>query len=425
MDRCTLCRILLLASVVLVSSPLTRAADWPQFRGPDAAARSSETGLPATWDATTNIVWKTALPGFGASTPVTFGDKIFVTCYTGYGLDRQATGEMDQLQRHLLCLNRADGSLVWNASQASTNPQKPYQGFIALHGYASGSPIVDESGIYVFYGTTGAAAYDHDGKQLWLTNCGDGTHGFGTANSPVLFGDLVIINASVECGDLIALDKKSGDEVWRLSGMAMSWNTPTLVKTAAGKWELAVNTKGTVIGVDPETGEKLWTCDGINDYICPSILAEGDTLYAIGGRKNTAFAIRSGGRGDVTETHKLWEIGEGSNVSSPVYLEGYLYWTNESRGSAYCVNAKTGDVVYEERLSPSPGRIYASPVAVDGKLYYISRDKGTYVLSAKPEFEQLAHNVIDSDDSIFNGSPVVSEGQLLIRSNKFLYCIGD
>jgi outer membrane protein assembly factor BamB len=206
--------------------------------------------------------------------------------------------------------------------------------------------------------------------------------------------------------------------------MDMSWNTPALVKTAEGNWELAVNTKATVIGVDPQTGEKLWTCDGINDYICPSILAEGDMLYAIGGRKNTALAIRSGGRGDVTQTHKLWEIGKGSNVSSPVYVDGHLYWSNESRGAAYCVDAKTGDIVYEERLDPNPGRIYASPVAVDGKLYYVSRDKGTYVVPAKPEFVQLAHNVIEGDDSIFNGSPAISNGQLLLRSDKFLYCIG-
>ena len=413
-----------LFSLFCVSPLVARAGDWPQFRGPDAAARSGDTGLPATWDADTNIVWKVALPGPGASSPVTFGDKIFVTCYSGYGLNEREPGDMALLSRHLLCLNRADGSVVWNATQPSTNPQKPYRGFIALHGYVSGTPAVDETGIYVFYGTTGAAAYDHDGTLRWLTNCGTGTHDFGTANSPVLFGDLVIVNASVECGDLIALEKKTGKEVWRLAGMDMSWNTPALVKTAEGNWELAVNNKGAVIGVDPQTGEKLWTCDGINDYICPSVLAEGDMLYVIGGRKNTAIAVRSGGRGDVTGTHKVWEIGKGSNVSSPVYLDGYLYWSNESRGAAYCVDAKTGEVIYEERLDPNPGRIYASPVAVDGKLYYVSRDKGAYVLPAKPEFVQLAHNVIEGDDSIFNGSPVISNGQILLRSDKFLYCIG-
>lgn len=399
-------------------------SDWPQFRGPDAAGRSDDTGLPAAWSADSNIVWKTELPGFGASSPVTFGDRIYLTCYSGYGLDEREPGEMTDLQRHLLCLNREDGTIIWDAKQPSTHPQQPYRGFIALHGYASGTPAVDETGIYVFYGTTGAAAYGHDGQQRWLTHCGDGTHVFGTANSPVLYGDLVIINASVECGDLIALEKKTGKEVWRLGGMDQAWNTPTLVKTAAGAWELAVNTKGAVIGIDPATGEQLWTCTAIDDYICPSILAVDDVLYAIGGRRNTALAIRSGGRGDVTRTHKLWEINKGSNVSSPVYVDGHLYWANESRGSAYCVDAKTGEVLYEQRLSPNPNRIYASAVAADGKLYYVSRDRGTYVLPAEPNFRQLAHNVIDDDDSIFNGSPVISQGQILLRSDRYLYCIG-
>jgi outer membrane protein assembly factor BamB len=423
-----LTRFFRLFAVVLLCFPgslqVAFSADWPQFRGPDAAGRSRDTGLPTVWDTDTNIVWRTALPGPGASSPVTLGDRIYITCYSGYGLNEQTPGDMAQLQRHLLCLNRADGSVVWDAKQPSTHPQQPYRGFIALHGYASGTPAADDTGIYVFYGTTGAAAYGHDGQQRWLTHCGAGTHGFGTANSPVLYGDLVIINASVECGDLIALEKKTGKEVWRLAGIDQSWNTPALVKTPAGAWELALNTKGAVIGVDPETGKKLWTCAAIDDYICPSVLAEGDMLYVIGGRRNTALAIRSGGRGDVTRTHKLWEINKGSNVSSPIYLDGHLYWSNESRGAAYCVNAKTGEVIYEERLDPNPGRIYASPVAADGKLYYVSRERGTYVLPAKPEFRQLAHSVITGDDSIFNGSPVISRGQILLRSDRFLYCIG-
>lgn len=416
---------LLAILLFLILAPAGSAADWPQFRGPHAQARSTDTGLPTKWDADTNIVWKAAMPGPGASTPVTFGDKIYVTCYTGYGLNDRDAGDMDGLQRNLLCLNRADGTLVWDAPQSATHRQQPYQGFILLHGYASGTPAVDESGIYVYYGATGAAAYGHDGKQLWLTNCGTKTHSFGTANSPVLFENLVIVNASVECGDLIALDKKTGEEVWRLPGMVQSWNTPALVETADGKWEMAVSIQGRVIGLDPRTGQQLWSCEAIDDYICPSVLVERDILFAVGGRKNTMLAIRSGGQGDVTQTHKLWQISKGANVPSPVYFEGHLYWANDSRGTANCVDAETGELVYEERMAPTAGRIYASPVVADGKIYYVSREKGAYVLAAKPEFEQLAHNVIADDDSTFNASPVVSNGQLLLRSDKFLYCIDE
>jgi outer membrane protein assembly factor BamB len=255
-------------------------------------------------------------------------------------------------------------------------------------------------------------------------DCGSKHHVFGTSNSPVLYEKLVIINASVECGDLIALDKETGSEIWRVSGMVESWNTPTLVKTAEGKTELVVHIKGKILAFDPQTGKELWNCQGISDYICPSILAEGDMVYAIGGRQNMAIAVRSGGSGDVTDSHVVWKIRKGSNVVSPVFHDGYLYWAKEEKGIAYCVKADDGKVMYEKRMGVE-GKLYASPIAVDGKIYYVSREGGTFVLPAKPEFEKLAHNVIDSDDSIFNGSPIVSDGDLLLRSDKFLYCIGN
>jgi outer membrane protein assembly factor BamB len=202
----------------------------------------------------------------------------------------------------------------------------------------------------------------------------------------------------------------------------MSWSTPALVQTAAGDTEVVISMKGQILGFDPDTGEKLWSCEGIPDYICPTPYVQGDVLFAQGGRKNKTIAVRAGGRGDVTETHKLWEINEGANVPSPVYHDGHLYWAND-RGVAYCVAADTGEVVYEERLAS--GKFYASPVVVDGKLYYVTREKGAYVLPAEPRFEVLAENEIETDDSVFNGSPVVSEGQLLLRSDTYLYCIGQ
>ena len=416
-------RITAVATGLLLVTSLTalcQAENWAQFRGPGGRAQSSATGLPTTWDAQSNIVWKTELPGPGASSPTTYGDRIYVTCCTG--VESADSSDASAMQRHLICFNRADGQVVWNAAQPSTNPQQAYGGFRQLHGYASGTPTIDDDGIYVFYGTTGAAAYSHDGDQLWLTNCGTGTHGFGTGSSPTLYENLVIVNACVESGSLIALDKKTGQEVWRQSGIDMSWCTPSLVKTSDGNWEVVVSMKGQILGFDPATGEKLWWCAGIPDYICPSVLVQDDVLFATGGRKNKVIAIRAGGRGDITGTNKLWELGNGANVPSPVYHAGHLYWAND-RGIAYCADAKTGELLYEERLSSD--KFYASPVAVDGKLYYVTREKGAFVVPAEPRFEILAENVIETDDSVFNGSPVISNGQILLRSDKFLYCIGQ
>lgn len=399
-------------------------ADWTQFRGPGGRAQSSETGLPTTWSADENIVWKTALPGPGASSPVTFGGRVYLTCYSGYGLTESSPGEMQNLVRHLICVDPKTGKIVWDKALKATGPDYAYQGFMLLHGYASSTPAVDENGVYVFFGTAGAAAFSHQGEQLWVTPCGNGKHEWGSGTSPVLYKNLVIINASVESQSLIALDTKTGKEAWRQPGMNSSWNSPVVVKNSAGEWELAVQVQGQVLGYNPLTGEKLWNCKGIDDYICPTLLEQDGVLYAVGGRQSKVVAIKLGGRGDVSQTHRLWELKKGSNVSSPVFHEGYLYWAHDTRNSVYCANAKTGKLVYEERLDPNAGKIYASPLLADGKLYYVSRDKGAFVVQAQPEFKLLAHNTLATDSSTFNASPIVLDGKLLLRSDKYLYCLG-
>jgi outer membrane protein assembly factor BamB len=191
-----------------------------------------------------------------------------------------------------------------------------------------------------------------------------------------------------------------------------------------GKHKLVVNTDGKVLAFDPASGEKLWECDSARDYICPSVIAHDGVVYAVGGRSGGILAAKAGGRGNVTDSHVLWKAKPASNVSSPVYHDGHIYLVNTNSGVAYCLNAKTGEVAYEQRLTPTPGVIYASALNVDGRVYYVSREKGAYVLPAEPKFEILAHNVIDDDRGIVNGSLVVSRGQFLMRSDKNLYCIG-
>jgi outer membrane protein assembly factor BamB len=204
--------------------------------------------------------------------------------------------------------------------------------------------------------------------------------------------------------------------------MSASWNTPLLLD-AAGRPELVVNVHSRLLAFDPQTGKQLWTCAAFEDYVCPSVIAHDGVVYLIGARANSAMAVKAGGSGDVTRTHVLWELNRGSNVSSPVYHDGHLYWASESRGIFYCVNAREGKAVYEERLTPGPDRIYASPVVADGKIYLVSRTRGTYVIDAKPEFKILAHNTL-GDTSVFNASPAVVDGRLLLRSDRALYCIG-
>ena len=378
--------------------------------------------LPVTWNANQNIAWKTKLPGPGASSPVVFGDLIFVTSHTGYFVPGESGGSLDDLQRHLIALKRTDGKIVWDRSLKAKLPEEER---IREHGFAASTPAVDSERVYAFYGKSGVFAFDHSGKQLWQADIGDRTHEWGSAASPVLYKDLVFINASVESDSLVALDRATGKEKWRAKGIKSSWNTPVLVKSASGRTELIVAIQGKVLAFDPDRGTPLWSCDtDITWYMVPSVIAANGVVYCLGGRSGIAsLAVKAGGSGDVTDTHRLWTSKNGSNVSSPVYHDGHLYWAHDSRGEAYCAKADSGEIVYQTRLNRA-GQFYASSLLADGKLYYLTREGKTIVLAAKPEYEELATNDL-RDGGVFNGSPVPDKNRLLIRSDKFLYCIGE
>jgi outer membrane protein assembly factor BamB len=403
-------------------TPSATDDDWPRFRGPGGMGISDARGLPVEWDPSENLVWKTALPGPGASSPVTFGDRVYLTCYTGYFIPDEPGGSLEQLKRHLIALRLDDGQIVWDKAVAAKLPEEER---IRDHGFAANSVAVDAERVYAFFGKTGVLAFDHDGNQLWQTDVGSKTNGWGTAASPVLYKDLVFINASVESESLVALDRKTGKEQWRAGGIREAWNTPLVVMAASGRQELVVASQGSVLAFDPDSGESLWSCKtDIGWYMVPSVVAADGVVYCLGGRSGTAaLAVRAGGSGDVTETHRLWTSLKGSNVSSPVYLDGHLYWAHESREIAYCAKAATGEIVYEQRLDRA-GQFYASALLADGRLYYVTRNGKTFVLAAKPQFEQLAVNDL-SDRSLFNGSPAVAGSRLLLRSDKYLYCVGE
>lgn len=402
------------------SALLAGGANWPQFRGPGGAGVSEEQGLPVEWSSRQNIAWKTPLPGPGTSSPIVWGECVYVTCYSGYGVEAGQPGEMNNLVRHLLAIDRRSGEIVWDRKVPAVLPEQPFTGFQALHGYASSTPATDGERIYVFFGRTGVLAFDTEGNELWRTEVGTRLHDWGSGTSPVLYGELVIVNASVESGSLVGLHQDDGRVVWRASGMNAAWNTPLLVDTGAAA-ELVVSVQGQLLGFDPASGQQLWQAEGIRDYVCPSVVAFDGSIFAIGGRNKPGLAIKAGGRGRVSP---LWTIEKGSNVSSPIYYKGYLYWAHEGQGIVYCLDPVSGSLVYEQRLSPGPGRIYASAVAGDDKIYYVSRENGTYVVAAGPAYRLLAHNRFEDDPSTCNASPAICDGKILLRSNQYLYCIG-
>jgi outer membrane protein assembly factor BamB len=412
----------LLAILLLAQS--VHGNDWPQFRGTGALGRSDTKTLPLTWSDDANIAWKTILPGPGASSPIALNNRVFLTCYTGYATSSREPGEMTNLKRHLLCLNLADGKIIWNTPVPAELPEQ--ERIREEHGYASSTPVADTERIYTFFGKSGVFAFDHSGQQLWQTKVGDKLNGWGSATSPVLFKDLVIVNASIESESLVALDKKTGKEVWRASGIKDSWHAPVLANAADGQPEVVVAMFRKVRAFNPDKGNELWHCDtGINWYMCPTPVAENGIIYSIGGRNpNGALAIRAGGRGDITGSHVVWKLNKGSNVPSPILHDGHFYFAHENLGIVYCVNAKSGELIYEERLEPSPGQIYASPVVANGAIYFTGRGGRTVVIAARPKFEKLAENTLESNRGVFNSSPAISGSRLLLRSNHALYALG-
>lgn len=369
------------------------------------------------------MLWATGVSGHGASSPVVYAERVYLTSFTGYGLDSSNPGDKADLKLHLNCFNLADGTVTWKQTIDAAADEQEATPRVADHGYATGTPVCDEAGVYCYFGVSGVVAYDHNGNQLWQALTGSNTAGFGSAASPILFKNLVIVNASIEAGAVFAFDRTTGAEVWRVDGIKRSWTTPLITKSAEGRDELIVSYKDQVCGFDPVSGTELWNCAGITDYVVPCVVANEGIVYVLGGRKNQAMAIRLGGTGDVTETHKLWEQNVGANVTSPVYHNGNLYWASD-RGIANCIDATSGQTIYRKRMNTKE-RVYSSTLLAGNRMYLTTRENGVFAIAIGPEYKQLAHNVILGDNSLFNATPAVAGDCLLWRTHNRLYCIGS
>jgi outer membrane protein assembly factor BamB len=425
-------KLLFSVLAAISSSLIVQAEDWPRFRGPQGNGVSADTKAQLTWSDKDNLKWKIALPGPGSSSPITSGDRVFLTCYSGYGTNRSDVENISALKRHLLCIDRATGKVIWEKQVKAAQPEDPFRGYLTEHGYASHTPVTDGKTVFAFYGKSGALAYDaKTGKELWKVSLGTSSSSrrWGSASSPILYKDTVIINASDESETLYGLEKATGKIAWKVKagGIALTFGTPGIVK-AGDRDDLVIAAPHEIWGMNPDKGTLRWFCEiPMDGNVSPSILADKGVVYAFGGyRTRGSVAVRAGGEDDVTKSHLVWKTRTSSYVPSPVLHEGHLFWMDE-RGNAFCAEAKTGKVLYEkEIIGPSRNRpVYASPVLVNGRIFCVTRKRGTYVFAAQPEFKQLANNRFANDESDFNASPAVSDGQIFIRSNQFLYCIEE
>lgn len=422
--------VLGIALLAAVPGPSSASDEWPRFRGPDGSGLAAADARPPTnWSATSNLKWKAALPGPGSSSPIIWGERVFVTCYSGYGDGSSGAGP-EKLQRHLVCLQRNTGKISWDKSVPAELPEDEYSGNLREHGYASNTPVTDGERVYVFFGKTGVLAFDFDGRQLWKVNVGkqSSNRRWGSAASPILCQNTVIINAAEEGRSVLALDKLTGKEVWKteVNSLELSFVTPVLVECAGGRSDLALAVPGEMWGLSPATGKLRWFAQtGITGNVSPSVVAADGVVYGTGGypRQGT-IAVRAGGKGDVTQTNVLWSSQSASYVPSPVVYHGHLYVVSD-QGSALCLEANTGKLVYKERLPGVSGGkpFYASVVLADGHIYATSRRSGTFVMQVAPAFALLAQNKLAGDDTDFNGTPAIAGRQIFLRSNRFVYCI--
>jgi len=424
--------LLLVLSLALPASAFPD--EWPRFRGPNGTGIASGKPIPLEWSATENVAWKTELPGPGSSSPIVWGDRVYVTCYTGYG-DGSESG-IEELRRHLVAINRETGAILWTTA---TGPdplvEDPYEGYINEHGYASNTPATDGERIYCFHGKAGVYAFDWDGEQVWHAPTGDlhSQKRWGSASSVILHEDTVIVKAGDEARAILAFDADTGEEKWRAEGSVLeqTYGTPALHRVDEERTDLIVAGTGEVWGVNPATGKLRWFSSmGLTGNISSSPVIADDRVYLFGGFPRTmGLAMQLGNKGDASGQALLWENAEvAAYMTAPILHEGHLYFIRDN-GIACCADPVKGELLYEERLPFDTSRLgkgqpfYASPVLANGHLVIPSRRAGTFVIAARPEFEVVAINYLDGDDGRFQGTPAVSDGDLFLRSETALYRI--
>ncbi|MFN0123933.1 MAG: PQQ-binding-like beta-propeller repeat protein [Blastocatellia bacterium] len=400
---------------------------------------SEVTGLPTEWSATKNIRWKAPLPGRGHSSPIVWGDRIFLTTaiegevIPGAKAVKHVLGGEEfvhpdsvganrQQTLQLICLDRRNGKILWERTA--------YQG--RMHDdrhrkatYADGTPTTDGRYVYAWFGAEGMYCYDFQGKLIWQKSLGAiAKQGMGNGTSPLLHDNLVILQCDEEEGAksfITALDKKTGREVWRAPRkIESSWTTPVIVRGPA-RTELVISGNENVIAYDPATGKELWRCLGTGGYTVPTPLAgHGIVVVSAAHPVKRALAIRLGGSGDVTETGIVWRRDKGTGYTPSSILYGDYAYLMTDRGLLTCVDVRTGDVKYEGGRVPRPSTFTASPVAFEGMILLTSEDGDTYVVKAGVNHEILRVNSLD--EPVY-ASPAITDSGLFIRGAKHLYYI--
>ncbi len=406
------CRFLWVAALLSLGTP-TWAENWPAWRGPHGDGSSAETNIPVVWTGASNVVWKTEVPGTGHASPIVWSDRVFIV-----------SALQDTQDRVLICFDRKSGRVLWRQTVITSPLEKKHE----LNSYASSTPATDGERVYVAFldlQEMVVAAYDFEGRQRWIVRPGAFKSMHGFSSSPVLFEDKVIVNGDHD-GDsyLVALDRSSGKTVWKTprEHHTRSYCTPTVFRNLAGRTQMVLSGDMCVASYDPKDGSRHWVIDGPTEQFVASIVynPKADLLFMTGGfPEHHLLAIRPDGQGNVTATHVAWRNNRASCVSyvpSPISVDDYFLVVSDP-GYANCFEAATGKLLWQEKV----GEHHASPVLANGLVYFISDAGVATVVKPGPTLDVMARN--DLGEKCF-ASPALSQGQIFIRADKHLYCLG-
>ncbi|HVR30694.1 MAG TPA: PQQ-binding-like beta-propeller repeat protein [Thermoanaerobaculia bacterium] len=396
--------------------PVEPPADryWSRWRGPSGQGLVDTAGhrYADSWSPTENVAWRVEIPGRGHSSPIVWGDKIFLT--TSY--DGGA-------RRSLLALDRADGSLEWETLVPPASPESMYP----KNSHASSTPSTDGKLVYAYFGNHGLVAVDFDGRLVWQQSFGDVPTRHGSAGSPLLYQDRIVLyqdHTGPEGSFIAAYERATGQRLWRTPRReTVGWGTPVAIRLEDGRDEIVVSGERRVYAYDPATGKELWSCAGnLSEAVPTPVVGEG-LLFCSTGRAGPTLAIRPGGKGDVTGDRVVWQTSKGSPfIPSPIVYDGRLYMVNDMVSVASCHRAADGELLWQGRLGEARREGFsASPVAFDGKVFFTNDEGDTFVLRAGDAFELLRVNSLGEQTL---ASPALVDGKWYFRTERHLVCIG-
>ncbi len=413
--------------------------NWPQWRGPLANGVSPDGKFPLEWSESKNIKWKIAIPGKGHSTPIIWGDQIFVSsavetdkegkpevqeggAQRGRGMPTTRTTKIHKFI--VMAINRSDGKVLW---QTTVKEEWPQEGTHQFGSWASNSPFTDGEFIYAYFGSRGLYCLDMKGSVKWERNFGqlNKRMNFGEGSSPALYGDKIVVTWDHEGQSfIVAIDKKTGKDIWKVDrDEGTSWASPFIVENN-GKPQVITSASGLIRSYDLATGELIWECDGMTANAIPMPVEANGIVYIMTGfRGNALLAIRlSEAKGNITDTDTIiWKFDKDTPYTpSPLIFEDHLYFLKSNNGILSCFDAKTGEAIYSNQRLEGMGNIFTSPVIANNAIIILGQKGVAYVIKHGSEFEVLAKNQLDDN---FNSSPVVVGNQLFLRGYKNLYCI--